>query len=117
MKIAERIVMVLLLFCFIGGGAWLYLALRYEQQEVRDAVARGEYEKPVVDEQTNISPENWRAIYPTTVPLTIGSTTVEASVADTLPERIKGLSDTPFLPEHVVKLFVFGTAGNHSIWM
>jgi uncharacterized membrane protein (UPF0127 family) len=40
-----------------------------------------------------------------------------ASVADTIPERIKGLSGTPFLPDKVVKLFAFGAAGEQSIWM
>jgi len=47
----------------------------------------------------------------------IGGVVVEASVADTLSERIKGLSGTPFLPDYVVKLFAFGVPGSHSIWM
>jgi hypothetical protein len=34
-----------------------------------------------------------------------------------MSERIKGLSGTPFLPDNVVKLFAFGVAGEHSIWM
>jgi uncharacterized membrane protein (UPF0127 family) len=38
-------------------------------------------------------------------------------VARTWPERIRGLSDTPYLPENVVKFFVFDTPGLHSIWM
>lgn len=42
---------------------------------------------------------------------------MQASIADTLPTRIKGLSGTPFLPDNVVKLFAFGVPGNHSIWM
>jgi uncharacterized membrane protein (UPF0127 family) len=40
-----------------------------------------------------------------------------ASVADSIAERIKGLSDTPYLPDGVVKLFAFGASGDHSIWM
>lgn len=117
MKVAERLVMVLLVLCFAGGGAWLYVAVQEERQEVREAVARGEFEKPIEEAIPTVSIDEWRSIYPSTVPLTIGSTTVEASVADTLAKRIKGLSDTPFLPAHVVKLFSFGTAGSHSIWM
>lgn len=117
MKIAERIVMVSLLVLLVGGGAWIYVAVQQEQQEVRDAVARGEYERPVAAREEAVAAEDWRLIYPVTVPITIGGVLVEASVADTLSTRIKGLSGTPFLPEGVVKLFAFGTAGVHSIWM
>lgn len=117
MKIAERIVMVLMVFVLAGGGAWIYFAVQQERQELREAVARGDFEIPLEEPVPDIEPEAWRTIYPNTVPLTIGSVTVEASVADTLAKRIKGLSDTPFLPENVVKLFAFGVPGNHSIWM
>jgi uncharacterized membrane protein (UPF0127 family) len=121
MKIAERIVMIVLLIVLIGGSAWLYLTIKHEytqeQQEVRDAVARGEYERPIETEEEEVGLEEWRTIYPKTVPITIGEAVVQASVANTLPERIKGLSDTPFLPEGVVKLFAFGADGTHSIWM
>lgn len=116
MKIAERIVIVLLLSCLVGGGIWIYASVKQEQQAVRDAVARGEYERHEVD-LNELAREDWRVLYPNTVPLQIGSTTVLASVADTLPKRIRGLSNTPFLPENVVKLFVFGTEGEQSIWM
>lgn len=116
MKIAERIVMLLLLACLVGGGSWIYISVKQEQQAVRDAVARGEYERKEVD-LAEVAKDDWRILYPNTIPLQIGSTTVLASVADTLPKRIKGLSDTPFLPENVVKLFVFGTEGEQSIWM
>ncbi len=115
MKIAERLVMVLLILTLLAGGAWIYLAVQHEQQEVRDAVARGEYE--IWPEEEVVNPEDWRIIYPNTVPILIGSSTVEASVADNIPERIKGLSGTPFLPHNVVKLFAFGAYGEHSIWM
>lgn len=59
----------------------------------------------------------WSNIYPGTVPMTIGGVAVEASVADSWPERIKGLSETPYLPEEVVKFFVFDSSAYHSIWM
>lgn len=119
MKIAERIVMVLLVFILIGGGAWIYFAVQYEHKEVVEAVARGEYEIPLETEETKVEvpPEDWRVIYPNTVPITVGGVSVYASIADTLPTRIKGLSDTPFLPDNVVKLFAFGVPGKHSIWM
>jgi uncharacterized membrane protein (UPF0127 family) len=116
MKIAERIVMVLLLLCLLGGAGWIYYAVQQEQQAVRDAVARGEYEISIAT-STEIVEDDWRVLYPNTVPIRIGEVVVEASVADTLSERIQGLSGTPFLPNDVVKLFVFGVAGKHSIWM
>jgi uncharacterized membrane protein (UPF0127 family) len=116
MKFVERIVMLLLTFALIFGGAWIYFSVKQEQKDVRDAVARGDYE--IIDEtEEDVSLEEWRLIYPNTVPVLIGTARVKASVADDLPERIKGLSDTPFLPDDVVKLFVFGVLGNHSIWM
>ena len=59
----------------------------------------------------------WTRIYPQTSAMMIKDVPVLASVARTWPERIKGLSDTPYLPEQVVKLFVFDTPGKHSIWM
>jgi uncharacterized protein len=59
----------------------------------------------------------WVRIYPKTSAMMIKDVSVLASVANTWPDRIKGLSDTPFLPEQVVKLFVFDTPGRHSIWM
>lgn len=117
MKKAERIVMVVLLLALVTGGGWIYGAIKHEQAQVREAVARGEYETPITETEKKVSPEDWRTIYPNTLPLVIGSTTVEASVADSLPERIEGLSNTPFLPVGVVKLFAFGSLSKHSIWM
>ena len=118
MQTAERIVMVLLLLVLVGGGAWIYFAVQYEQQEVREAVVRGDYEMPLnTKSMMDVTPDNWRELYPSTVPIVIGTTSVFASVADSLLEQMKGLSDTPFLPDNVVKLFSFGVAAEHSIWM
>jgi uncharacterized membrane protein (UPF0127 family) len=115
MKIAERIIIVALLLAIVAGGAWIYFSVQYQHKQTLAAVARGDFE--IRDEPVEVTPDDWRLIYPATVPARIGSTTVEASVADNLPERIQGLSGTPFLPENVVKLFVFGAPGSHSIWM
>ena len=121
MKIVERLVIVILLLGIFGGGLWFVFYVKdiidtEHQQKLAD-VREGKYELPLETQQQPVSPDEWRTIYPNTVPIRIGSTSVEASIADSLPERIKGLSDTPFLPENVVKLFVFGAPGNHSIWM
>lgn len=59
----------------------------------------------------------WSVVYPDTVTMKIAGVAVYASIADSWPERIKGLSDTPYLPPEVVKLFVFDSPGFHSIWM
>lgn len=50
-------------------------------------------------------------------PITIGTVGVEASVADDPNERRRGLSGTLGLPDGVVKLFIFATAGPQGIWM
>ena len=110
MKTAERIVLVAILLVCIGGAAWIYFAVQYEHQKVVDAVARGEYEIPLANEQAD-STEDWRVYYPITTPIRIADTTGLASVADSLPERVKGLSDTPYLPDNLVKLFDFGAVG------
>ena len=117
MKVAERVVMVAIVFVLIGGASWIYFAVQHEQATVRDAVARGDYEQRKDTTSTPVSVEDWQTIYPNTVPITISGVTVEASVADSLVERIQGLSDTPFLPDTVVKLFAFGSPGSHAIWM
>lgn len=120
MKFAERIVMLGIAGLIIGGGVWFYVTVKQQQISVRDAVAQGKYEiRPEEPKEINGAggDVDWRTVYPMVVPMQIGNVTVKASVADTLSERIKGLSNTPFLPEQVVKLFVFGVAGEHPIWM
>jgi uncharacterized membrane protein (UPF0127 family) len=116
MKLMERIVMVAILICIVGGGSWIYFAVQHDRSELREAVARGDFEIRK-EEQTETTIDDWERIYPSTVPVMIASTSVQASVADTLAERIKGLSNTPFLPPQVVKLFVFESLGSHEIWM
>lgn len=56
-------------------------------------------------------------LFPDTKPIRIKDFTVKASIADSWPERILGLSNTPFLPEDTVKFFAFDSDGYHSIWM
>jgi len=47
----------------------------------------------------------------------IGGVDVQASVAQTMEDRIQGLSDTPGLLPNEVKLFVFEDEGPQAIWM
>jgi uncharacterized membrane protein (UPF0127 family) len=123
MKNAERIVIVAIILLLGGGAAWGYYAVQDKRADYRERVANGEFEiRP--DEQrlvggvaTSSDQSNWRSIYPNTVPIMVGATVVQASVADTLSSRIKGLSGTPYLPDNVGKLFAFGVPGSHSIWM
>lgn len=115
--------MVLIVCLLIGGGVWSYYAVVDKRAEFRERVANGEFEIRPEESPTALAtttPDDqsgWRAIYPITVPIMVGTVPVQASVADTLSTRIKGLSDTPYLPENVVKLFAFGVPGSHSIWM
>jgi uncharacterized membrane protein (UPF0127 family) len=119
MKTAERIVMVLIACALLAGSAWIYFSVSFKQKEINDAVARGEYEIHNDDASKDMASKStdWHTYFPELIPLVIGTVSVQASVADSLPERIKGLSDTPFLPQGVVKLFVFGSEGEQSIWM
>lgn len=123
MKTAERIVIVALLLAFVGIGWAGYYAVQQNRAELRAEVAAGEFEIPDVDpneiaqNEDKNDPVNWRRFYPNTIPVTLGGVPVQASVADTMSTRIAGLSNTPYLPDSVVKLFAFGVSGSHSIWM
>lgn len=55
--------------------------------------------------------------FPVLYPMTIGTVAVNASVATSLPDRVRGLSGTKRLPAGIVKLFVFDSDGPQSIWM
>ena len=83
------------------------------------ALGEGVSEVPVETKKKKNFTESdpWQEIYPDTKKMLIGEKEVNVSIAKTWPERIQGLSGTPYLPEEVVKLFVFETAGLHSIWM
>jgi len=123
MKTAERIVIVGLLLAFVGIGYAGYYAVQKQRADLRAEVAAGAFEVPDVDmmqvaaDEDKNDPVNWRRFYPNTIPVTLAGIPVLASVADTMSTRIKGLSGTPYLPDGVVKLFAFGVAGPHSIWM
>jgi len=120
MKTAERIVIVALLLAFVGVGYAGYYAVQKQRSDFRAEVAAGAFEIPdevavsgsALEDQTD-----WRRWYPNTIPALLGGVPVQASVADTMTTRIKGLSDTPYLPDDVIKLFAFGVPGPHSIWM
>jgi uncharacterized membrane protein (UPF0127 family) len=50
-------------------------------------------------------------------PMSIGSTSLMVSVADTLETRMQGLSGTPYLPTGVGKLFIFEESSRWGFWM
>jgi uncharacterized membrane protein (UPF0127 family) len=66
---------------------------------------------------TSTPQSDYREWFVDTDQMIIGGIPVEVSVARTLAERVQGLSGTPGLPEHMVKLFIFPEPGAHSIWM
>lgn len=122
MKTAERIVIVVLLLAFVGVGYAGYYAVQKQRSDFRAEVAAGAFEIPdevAVSERDPAGKDqtDWRRVYPNTVPVLLGGVLVQASVADTMTTRIKGLSNTPYLPDDVIKLFAFGVPGPHSIWM
>ena len=41
MKVAERVVMVLLVVVFVGGAGWLYVSYIQQQKTLREVVATG----------------------------------------------------------------------------
>jgi uncharacterized membrane protein (UPF0127 family) len=47
----------------------------------------------------------------------IGDAHIHVEIADSLLERIQGLSGRQHLPEHTGMLFVFDEPGRHGIWM
>lgn len=116
----------------VMGGLFVYFSILHNE---RLEVALSEEDKAylkvhatntlatdiITDDQNLIEDESeledWRKIYPKTTSIKIGDTPVFASMAKTWPERIQGLSETPFLPDFVVKVFVFDTVDFHPIWM
>jgi hypothetical protein len=119
--------LLLVIFLFpLSLGAYVYLATDFSKEApaIEQITNASSVTPPVhiaaaelAKKETFSSTTPWQEIYPNTLPITIGTVSVEASVARTWPERIRGLSDTPYLPEQVVKVFVFDTDGYHSIWM
>lgn len=69
------------------------------------------------DPQTYSYEELVNHYYAPLVPMKIGAVTVQASVAVTQFERQHGLSDTPWLPPDIVKLFIFDESDQWGIWM
>lgn len=96
-------------FVFLAYGV-AYVVYQVNKPPVEDLVAKVDGSDMAID-------DTWQSIYPDTKKMTLGNSVVDVSVADSWPERIEGLSNTPYLPEHVVKLFVFDSPGLHSFWM
>lgn len=118
MKQFERFILVAIIAVFAGGAWWLYDSTTERRADYRARVAAGEFEIVQMNEvSTTTDKSNWREYYPVVYSMQVGEVAVRASVADTLSERLKGLSNTPFLPDDMVKLFAFGASGPHSIWM
>lgn len=116
---------LLAVFIFSGITFGTHAYLNYEPYEANvisaterlSQLSLGEKKERFDPDQRFTESDDWKTIYPNTKQMMLGNTIVQASVAKTWPERITGLSNTPYLPGDVVKLFVFDTAGFHSIWM
>jgi len=66
-----------------------------------------------MDDEQLIINEWYAPLYP----MTIGSTSIQVSIADTPKDRMQGLSETPYLPEGIGKLFVFEESNTWGFWM
>lgn len=107
-----------LLVVVFGFGAYVYESQQNVPTKTTTTPTSTTTQVATVGKNTTLTVDDpWQVIYPATVPMTIGTVTVSASVAKSWPDRIKGLSDTPYLPKQVVKLFIFDSVGFHSIWM
>lgn len=115
MKAASTVIslaVILVVFGSIGVVGYLAATSEPPPAETTNTITEAN-ERP----EDITDPTRWREVYPDTKPMQLGTTTIHVSIADSLRERIAGLSNTPFLPENVAKLFVFRQAGEHSIWM
>ncbi len=106
----------LMTYSLLATFAVLILFVGYVVYESNKPPAATKSNTAAVGSEKTVN-DTWQSIYPNTRKMTIGGVVVDASVADTWPLRIEGLSNTPYIPEHVVKLFVFDSPGLHSIWM
>ena len=113
----------------IGIGIYTYVTADFSLQPTPKQVVAVEPVLPVPDlplhqaamvlrqTATPASVDANDTLFPNTKSMMIGEVAVEASIAKTWPERIQGLSNTPYLPPTTVKFFVFDSIGFHSIWM
>lgn len=113
---------LLMMFVLVGVSAYQYDSTDNNDmktdQTFSGSLGHGLDNKGAMPEEKKIDENSvWTDIYPNTKPMEIAEQTVVASVAQTWAERIQGLSDTPYLPDHVVKLFIFDNSSYHSIWM
>lgn len=106
----------LLLAFLITGGLFAGYAYWYEP-EAPSQIATVAANIGLTGQRVFTKDDPWPLIYPNTKSMSIADVRVRASIADTWPERIRGLSNTPYIPMDVVKLFVFDSAGFHSMWM
>jgi uncharacterized membrane protein (UPF0127 family) len=106
----------LLVAFLVTGGLFAGYAYWYEPK-VESAVSVTASSFSATGQRVFTKDDPWPLIYPNTKSMSVAEVKVRASVAETWPERIRGLSNTPYLPLDVVKLFIFDSPGFHSIWM
>ena len=105
-RYSVRITLLALVLLVFIGGFMFFPDSSEPAADNSDAATGAEAEEQVIAEY-----------YAPLVPMRIGDVPVEASLATTPAERQQGLSDTPYLPAHVVKVFVFPEAKQYSFWM
>lgn len=102
-RVHNLIAVLIVLFLGVGG----YIAWERSQPKPAPILTEEQIaEQAVIDE--------W---YVPLTPIRIENIEMQASVANDTETRTKGLSGTPYLPEGVVKLFVFEESQEWGFWM
>lgn len=101
----------------IGVIVCTMLFMQNNQRQIEETQTENELVKNLApdtrtDEEKVIA--DW---YAPLIPFTFGRISMQASIADTNEERAQGLSDTPYIPIGIAKLFIFDTSEKWSFWM
>jgi uncharacterized membrane protein (UPF0127 family) len=103
---------ILVLLVVVGGGLFL---VQKDQTSV-SVIETQSTQNPIYDSMTDEEKviATW---YAPLTPFTFGRITLQASIADSDAERVQGLSDTPYIPIGIAKVFIFDTSEKWSFWM
>jgi uncharacterized membrane protein (UPF0127 family) len=124
MVVTRRTVFVLTISTFVFGiGLLAYYYHIHHNKELIGSVQMTELQVSTHEPENflDIFSDDDQAVIDTwftpLVPMSVADVPVYASVADTFETRMMGLSNTPYLPSGVVKLFVFSNSQPWSFWM
>ncbi len=117
----KKSILVLIVVC--GGLVLLgtYLVFQYPSVTGSDETVAVATTSQTIMNAVNTTEPNLEAViarwYAPLTSFTLGRISLQASIADTPAERAQGLSDTPYIPAGIAKLFIFETSEQWSFWM